>query len=219
MELNMNSDSVPVKLGRAVRTRKELLTALERLLKRYEFEQISIADIASEAGVAVGSVYNHFKDKTAFLDALLELRIEVITERLADATEQAEPELPASLAEGVDLAVRSAYAQVMEDAHILRALHTYARLSGAEHPRAKDLAAAAFASVTDFLKRYEAEIGVQDPDEAAKVFNYMLNTAFLDRILLAGGSLPDNVAPDQEALLRALTSMLTAYLTQGPTGD
>jgi AcrR family transcriptional regulator len=211
----MNSDSDIVKGGRAARTRDQLLAALERLLREREFEQISIAQIAREAGVAVGSVYNHFKDKTAFLEALLEQRYSVIGQRLTSAEAQDDKALPATLAEAVDVAVRSAYAQVMEDAPILRALHTYVRLSGTEHPGAKALAAAAFASVADYLKHYEDEICVQNREEATKVFNYVLNTVFLDRVLLAGGALPDEIAPDEEELLKALTVMLTGYLTHG----
>ena len=64
------------------------MAALERLLRSQEFEMISVQDIAKEAGVAVGSVYSHFKDKTAFLEALLAYWREQVTARLKTAEEQ-----------------------------------------------------------------------------------------------------------------------------------
>jgi AcrR family transcriptional regulator len=211
----MNSDSKIVKQPRAVRTRAKLLGALERLLKEREFERISIVDIAGEAGVAVGSVYSHFSDKNAFLDALLEERFGTIARRLAESGKSEAGDEPETLRAAIDLAVRSAYAQVMEDAHILRALHTYARLSGTEHPAGRTLARAAFDGILAYLKRYDDEIVVQDITQAAKVVHYMLNTAFLDRVLVRGGSLPEETTPDDASLCQALSSMLTGYLKSG----
>ena len=61
---------------RAIATREKILDGLEVLLERREFEMISIAELANEAGVAVGSVYSHFKDKDALLPALLDRQLE-----------------------------------------------------------------------------------------------------------------------------------------------
>ena len=78
----------PPKQDRAIRTREKLMSALERLLRTQEFENISVQDIAREAGVAVGSVYSHFKDKTAFLEALLAFWREQVEAQLAIAEAQ-----------------------------------------------------------------------------------------------------------------------------------
>lgn len=47
-------------------TRDALLEAGMRLFARREVDAVSIDDIVSEAGVAKGSFYNHFRDKEAF---------------------------------------------------------------------------------------------------------------------------------------------------------
>ena len=55
---------------RAARTQERLLDALESLLEDRVFEQISIQDIARDAGVAVGTVYRRFRNKEALLPPL-----------------------------------------------------------------------------------------------------------------------------------------------------
>ena len=59
-----------VQQKRAARTREKILAALEQLLESKEFEAISIADIARQGEVAVGSIYSHFEDKEALLDTM-----------------------------------------------------------------------------------------------------------------------------------------------------
>lgn len=55
---------------RSQQTQEKLLTALEALLKDRFFEQITMQEIASEAGVAVGTIYRRFRDKEALLPVL-----------------------------------------------------------------------------------------------------------------------------------------------------
>jgi AcrR family transcriptional regulator len=56
----------------AARTRARLLEALSALLERQGFEAVTAAAISSEAGLAHGTFYRHFTDKTAALEALFE---------------------------------------------------------------------------------------------------------------------------------------------------
>ena len=56
--------------ARSQRTMDEVYRALRELLRRKPFERITINELASEAGVAVGSIYARFKDKNALLAGL-----------------------------------------------------------------------------------------------------------------------------------------------------
>ncbi len=58
------------KQARSGVTREAFLQALERLLSADEFEAISIAQIAAEAGRSVGAFYTQFKDKEELLEGL-----------------------------------------------------------------------------------------------------------------------------------------------------
>ena len=53
-------------------TRARLLDAAERCVDRYGLRRVSMADVATEAGLSRGSVYNWFDDRQALVDAVLE---------------------------------------------------------------------------------------------------------------------------------------------------
>jgi AcrR family transcriptional regulator len=57
---------------RAVRTRAQLVEASRRVFERDGFLNARIADIAEEAGVAIGSFYTYFKSKREIFIALME---------------------------------------------------------------------------------------------------------------------------------------------------
>lgn len=54
----------------AMETRRRLLTAARKLLCNQDFSEISVADIAKAAGVAVGSFYVYFRRKEEIVEAL-----------------------------------------------------------------------------------------------------------------------------------------------------
>lgn len=56
--------------ARSQRTMEEVYRALDELLKERSFDQITIADLATHADVAVGSIYARFKDKNSLLAGL-----------------------------------------------------------------------------------------------------------------------------------------------------
>jgi AcrR family transcriptional regulator len=66
--------SLPVKQNRSQKTRDRLLAAGFKLLRRKDFDQLSVADIARAAGCAVGSFYQRFFDKDQYFHALAEMR-------------------------------------------------------------------------------------------------------------------------------------------------
>ncbi len=66
--------SLPVKQARAQKTRDRLLAAGFKLLRRRHFDELSVADIARAADVAVGSFYLRFVDKDQYFQAVAEMR-------------------------------------------------------------------------------------------------------------------------------------------------
>ncbi|GAB3923847.1 TetR/AcrR family transcriptional regulator [Kribbella albertanoniae] len=57
---------------RAERTIESLLRAAEPLFRQRPFAEVTLEEIAADAGVAVGSVYNHFGSKAGLHAALVE---------------------------------------------------------------------------------------------------------------------------------------------------
>lgn len=67
--------------------RDQILQAAERLLEHYGPQKTTVADVAREAGIGVGSVYLEFPSKEAIIEALSRARHEtVLTAMRAAAT-------------------------------------------------------------------------------------------------------------------------------------
>ena len=209
------------KQSRAIRTRENLMAALERLLRDREFETISVQDIAKEANVAVGSVYSHFKDKNAFLAALLdnwqahvEAQLEVSEAQDTAAALSAFPSLEAAL---LDI-TKQVHRQIVENGHVLRAVHTYTRL----HPDQGDedwqsLIARSFAPMAALFDAFSDEITVADTAQATRMLGYFFNTIFLRKALMPQDTLTEALAFDDETLVHEAAMMVYGYLTNAST--
>jgi AcrR family transcriptional regulator len=68
---------------RILRSRRLLMESLERLLKKKEFEDISVQEIADEATLNRATFYLHYPDKNALLQAMTEARFRALIERRA----------------------------------------------------------------------------------------------------------------------------------------
>ncbi len=66
---------------RILRSRRMLMDALARLLKRKKFEDISVQEIADEATLNRNTFYLHYPDKTALLLAMTESRFRDLIEQ------------------------------------------------------------------------------------------------------------------------------------------
>src|ERR1700690_9500 len=66
---------------RILRSRRMLMDSLVRLLKKKEFEDISVQEIADEATLNRATFYPHYPDKNALLQAMTEVRFRDLIER------------------------------------------------------------------------------------------------------------------------------------------
>ena len=88
------SKSVPiVRHGQRADARRNREAVLEAARERFGCEglECQIEEVARAAGVGVGTVYRHFPNKEALLDALIEYRFQRISERAAEALEEDDP--------------------------------------------------------------------------------------------------------------------------------
>lgn len=201
---------------RAIRTREKLMSALERLLRQHEFEAISVQDIAKEAGVAVGSVYSHFKDKAAFLEALLSFWRERVEAQLVVSETQdtsAAFRSLGSLKAALRAAVEAVHAQIDENGHILRAVYTYTRLN----PEAGDddwqaLVVRSFAPIWNLFEVFEDEITLTDTDRGVRMLGVFFNTIFIRQVLMPQDTLLQAAGLDDTAIIEEVTDMAYAYL-------
>lgn len=77
--------------------RVSILDAAETVFSREGLAQGRVEHVAREAGVAVGTLYNYFRDRSALLTSLLDTRRRELLERVDRALETAEPTFDAQL--------------------------------------------------------------------------------------------------------------------------
>src|SRR3984885_11749693 len=68
---------------RILRSRRMLMDSLVKLLKKKEFEDISVQEIADDATLNRATFYLHYPDKNALLQAMTEVRFRDLIERRA----------------------------------------------------------------------------------------------------------------------------------------
>lgn len=206
---------------RALATRDKILATLERLLEECEFEVITIAHLAREAGIAVGSVYSHFADRDALLPALLDRHLARTRARIQEVTEAGTVDELAlvlgegeNLRDGIERSIRGVLHQIDASRGIRRALLTYRRLHpDAEMPLAQLLIDETLNALIVDLQRYREDIVHDDLDQAAQMVIYFINVAFLDRIVFVRSALQERMRPPDDALVRIYTGMIYSYLT------
>lgn len=192
----MSKKIKPVSQQRSADTRDRLIRALEILLQDREFTHISVADIAAQAGVSVGTVYRRFENKDAFLPVLLD-RIRTQTQNMLErgaAAEIAQTDL--GLLEDLKRLALASWQQLYQHRYLYRSLYLTARLKPellAEEWRA--LEDASLMQITQFLRAHSAEIGDHDANDLAPRLGYFFGTFFLERALF-----PD-ILPDWAAAL------------------
>jgi AcrR family transcriptional regulator len=118
-----------VKTAQQERSRQmhqRLVAALERLLKDKPFENISVAEIAKEAGASVGAVYTRFENKDAFIPVLFELYQERHAAYVEETTHNAPP--VTTLRDALQNSMVAGWHFLTSESHLLRAVHLYSRI-------------------------------------------------------------------------------------------
>jgi AcrR family transcriptional regulator len=64
--------STPIPVQERPDTATRILEAAEVCIRRYGLRRVSMGDVAQTAGLSRGSVYNHFQDRNALINAVLE---------------------------------------------------------------------------------------------------------------------------------------------------
>lgn len=103
--------------------REQILQAAERLLEHYGPQKTTVADVAREAGIGVGSVYLEFPSKEAIIEALSRARHEVVLEAMRAAARQAGSSWSERLSSMMQTRLEAYLAQASGGAHARDLLH------------------------------------------------------------------------------------------------
>lgn len=165
--------------------RPTLLAAAERSLRQHGAEQLSLRELAREAGVSHAAPRRHFPDRQALLDALAEAGFARLDAELRAALAAAGDDFGPRLH-----AVAAAYLRfATEDAALLELMFTRKYREGADH--LVEAAAAPFGLMHDLITEGQAQ-GVLEPGDPQRV-GIVLYATLQGIATLANGNL---VAPE-----------------------
>lgn len=103
--------------------RELILQAAERLLEHYGPQKTTVADVAREAGIGVGSVYLEFPSKEAIIEALSRARHDAVLASMRAAAVQAGSSWAERLSAVMDARLDAYLSQASGGAHARDLLH------------------------------------------------------------------------------------------------
>lgn len=205
------SSSLPARLkprrspqqGRAKALVAAILEAGSRILVARGFEQLSMQQVATVAGVSPGSLYQYFPDKGSLVAAIIEAQSEREVAFHAERFAQLAPD--ADLFETIETILRSLLEfQRREGALMRRTLEALAFLG--RYPSLGARVRDTSQLVQGLLARHRGAVAVDDPQLATHVLTNALHSLTHD------GVLPRPASLDDETLLREAMRLVRGYL-------
>lgn len=212
----MSQGAKPTHQSRSRKTRDKLLNALEHLLKEKDFGNISVAEIAAKAGVSSASIYRRFDKKEGFIPVLFDLYIERLNEWAASPEAQLDIE-GLSLREALQALTSTAWRQIVEHAHMMRAIHLHGRNN--KIGMFEKLAAFEESTLTGIkalIGHYSAEIKRPASDTTAQMLAYYLNNIMLERGLFGQKGACFGLTLQDTEFTNEIADFAYGYLTLEP---
>lgn len=213
----MSQAAKPALQSRSRKTRDQLLSALESLLRERDFADIGVSDIAQEAGVSPASIYRRFDNKDGFIPVLFELYLK----RLEEATQADGAQLDI---EGLDLhsvlmaVAKVGISQLRSQAHIVRAIMLHGlRRADLIQDYTKQYVSMTLSSIQGILTHFDADIHREDKDTSARMLAYYFNTILVNRIIYEGYTPDFGLKLSDNALAAEIADFAFGYLTVAGT--
>jgi AcrR family transcriptional regulator len=201
----------PTRQQRSQEKRDRILDAMDVLLRRTSFAEISVAGLAAKANVPQATIYQRFSNTDATASVLMELyfrQVEAWARR-----KRRPPPRGESLFDALVIIAGDAHDQVATLGYIMRPAYLYSRhrpdRAGAEWARLQQVAIDGFKA---FLRSWSAHIRVRDIDQAAGLICYLFNFMLLGP-LLHGEDMRRSPLGSRKQFAHALASLAYRYLT------
>ena len=203
----------PTSQQRSQEKRDRILNAMDALLLRKSFAEISVADLAAKAKVAQATIYQRFSNADA--TARCSWSSTSGMSRRGHSAGVSRPRRGESLFEALVTIAGDAHDQVAALGYVMRPAYLYSRhrpdRAGAEWARLEQVALDGFKT---FLQQWSAQIRVRDIDQAAALICYLFNFMLLGP-LLHGEEMRRSRLGSRKRFADALASLAHRYLTCG----
>jgi AcrR family transcriptional regulator len=203
------------KQARSVETYGRLLDAAEAIMGEKSFDDATIEEIVSRAGLTTGAFYARFRNKEALLRHLEDRMTSEFTAVFSEVTDGA-----SASARGAELLERIIGVWAREYARrrpVARALVLRSHTDAQVHRRLQDLNRLNHAKI---FRRLTRESAIRHPNRALAVdFALLAARSVLRETILFREVWPGRPALPEEGLVRELTRMTLAYLGFSGSGD
>jgi AcrR family transcriptional regulator len=191
-------------IAKAVR-REEILVAARSIFASRGFRGTTIADIADEAGIALGTIYLYFPSKEDVFAALSEQFNELIVAALRDVPDAV------SLESTIRQRVDNVFAMCAENRDLIRLVVLNTDPDSAATRRIRHAEAERTEPMTEAFREAIAVgfIRAGDPSIMAKLATGLVSIAVYQAFVLADGE-------DADKYRTACGDMITSYLTPQP---
>ena len=178
----MTTGELPAYQGRSRASRDKIVAALDDLLREKPFEQLTVAELAKKAGVAVGTVYQRFKNKEALLPVVFQIYLKRLDEWRSGPA-RIEIEDDDDLRTALRKVFRQAWKIIRKEAHLLRTVHLQTRLKPeiAENTQWKTFEKASAASIRAIVEYFEKEVRRENIDRAIDFTTYYFNSIMIEK--------------------------------------
>lgn len=206
----------PARQRRSKQSLERIVAALDELIEEKTFEEITVSEVCTRAGVAVGTFYDRVGSKDALLEHLRQRFYAGIVEQIEAAYD------PARFAE-LDLeSMIAVNAREMVALHrrrqgAIRAIIVEARRTAAFGAHARELNRFLLDRVTRAWLRKRDAFRAGDPETLAR-HAFLMAAGFLREAVVWDGLWPSEGGTSDDALALALEAMLIGFLT-GPNGS
>jgi AcrR family transcriptional regulator len=180
----MNIQTKPAAQRRSQEKQDRLVDALEELLRQKPFDQITIANIASQADVSPATIYQRFNNRDAAVSILMELYYRRVREWTRSPEGRVDTSAAPDLYSALMMIGRSAWMQVDTLEHVMRPAYLYSRLRpDLVGPTWDQMEKIAIGGFRGLLSQFEAEVDCPDPEKAAGSIFFFFNLMMLGRLL------------------------------------
>ena len=202
---------------RSRQTRDKLLNALENLLRKQDFADISVAEIARVAGVSPASIYRRFDGKSGFIPVLFDLYLLRLEEWGKSAEARLEIGENTTLREALYCITLTGWRQIQSQAHIMRAVHLHGRNHlGLMNGKDNAYEEATLDAMRSLVEMFTAEIQRKNKDKTARLLAYYLNNIMIERGLFGDKGAVFGISLDDETFTKEIADFAYGYLTTAP---
>lgn len=201
---------------RSRRTREKLVAAFGSLLREKDFAAITMAELAERSGVAVGTVYRRFANKEALIPVIFEVYLDMLHTQSADPNRQMTLADDDTLWDATLKLCQTAWRVLEADPQLIRSAHLYARLRpdlvGEDWD---DIIEGSVGQFKELIAHFADEVQRPDPDGAARMVFYLLNTVMVEQGLYGTAGPGAALKVDTASFIEDCATTVYGYLTVG----